>query len=178
MNHRSKTKAGCISVSAFIAMSALMTVTPSADASAHPDGQKCFAVRGQYDENAVGPPSCVSPVNFCFEGVYSGSITGPFAGSVITLAPAADPAISSVLIFNSESEIQARVRGRNGTLIIRNVGSFETDGDGNIVDLQSIIGGTGDLAGASGTLRASGFFDPDTASGTSSYEGTVCLPKN
>jgi hypothetical protein len=40
-------------------------------------------------------------------------------------------------------------------------------GDGEILDLQTIIGGTGELAGASGVWRASGTFDPETDSGES-----------
>jgi hypothetical protein len=42
--------------------------------------------------------------------------------------------------------------------------------DGSIVDLQTIVGGTGGLAGARGFVRASGTFSAATG-GTSQYEG-------
>ena len=178
MNSRNETKTKNCLTSAMIATVAALVLAPMTGADARPESHRCFSVRGEFDEHAVGPPSCVSPVNFCFGGTYSGNISGPFSGFAITLTAAADPEVSNVMLFNSRSQIQARVRGLEGTLTIRNAGSFETDGEGNIVDLQSIIGGTGALTGASGSLRASGFFDPVTASGTSSYEGTVCLPTN
>jgi hypothetical protein len=45
---------------------------------------------------------------------------------------------------------------------------------GSIVDLQTIVGGTGQLAGATGELRAHGVFSTANG-GESEHEGTVCL---
>ena len=159
-----------------LAMAAALVLSSTTPVTAGNEDSQCFAVRGEFDENAVDA-GCTSPAGICFEGRYFGSIRGPFAGQVVTLVPTVDPATSNVLLFNSESEIQAQVRGRTGTLIVRNSGAFEVSGEGHIVDLQSIIGGTGELAGASGTLRASGLFAPETSSGSSRYRGTLCLPR-
>jgi hypothetical protein len=46
---------------------------------------------------------------------------------------------------------------------------------GPIVDLQTIVGGTGDLTGATGALRTQGTFSLVNG-GRSAYQGTVCLP--
>jgi len=43
------------------------------------------------------------------------------------------------------------------------------------VDVQTIIGGTGDFAGAPGSLRISGDFAPGFGA-SSTYEGVVCFP--
>ncbi len=72
--------------------------------------------------------------------------------------------------------IEAKVRGARGNLLIKNAGVFQSTGDGNIVDLQVVTGGTGDLTGATGAIRASGLFSPTTGSGSSEYEGKICLP--
>jgi hypothetical protein len=66
------------------------------------------------------------------------------------------------------------VRGKEGTLLIKNAGAYRTVGDGDIVDVQVITGGTGELAGATGVLRASGTFVD--GAGESEYIGSICLP--
>ena len=79
------------------------------------------------------------------------------------------------MLFVSDATIHAELRGRQGDLIIKNSGAFHTTGAGEIVDLQTIVGGTGELTGATGALRAEGTFSAETG-GRSTYVGTVCLP--
>jgi hypothetical protein len=50
-----------------------------------------------------------------------------------------------------------------------------TGGGGEIVDLQTIVGGTGELSGASGSLSAVGNFT-FADGGRSKFSGVVCLP--
>ncbi len=78
-------------------------------------------------------------------------------------------------MFTSDSTVTARVAGRSRTLTVKNAGAFSSTNGGPIVDLQTIVGGTGELTGASGALRAQGTFSV-TAGGHSRYQGTVCLP--
>jgi hypothetical protein len=78
-------------------------------------------------------------------------------------------------MFTSDSTINATVTGRSGTLIIKNAGAFASANGGPIVDLQTIVGGTDQLAGATGALRAEGTFSAATG-GRSRYEGILCLP--
>lgn len=134
----------------------------------------CRSVHGHYTEHAVGT-GCTSPVGLCIAGDYAGSIRGPFAGQANTIVPTADTATTAVALFTSDSHIDATVRGRTGTLVIKNAGAFRGAGEGSIVDLQTIVGGTGQLAGASGDLRAQGVFSFATG-GESDYEGMLCLP--
>ena len=70
----------------------------------------------------------------------------------------------------------ARIGSKQGDIFFKSSGAYQNDGDGNIVDLQYITGGSGDLANISGVIRASGTFNPATGMGESEYEGTVCLP--
>jgi hypothetical protein len=78
--------------------------------------------------------------------------------------------------FPGDGVIRARLGTREGDLFFKSAGAFHTIGTGEIMDLQFITGGTRELAGASGALRASGTFDPVTGSGESEYTGMVCLP--
>ncbi len=113
-------------------------------------------------------------VGLCIAGTYRGDISGAFSRSATTVTPTADTATTSVLAFTSDSTITGAVRGNRGTLIVKNAGVFTTLSDGSIVDLQTIVGGTGKLVGARGFVRASGTFSAADG-GTSDYEGSVCV---
>jgi hypothetical protein len=78
-----------------------------------------------------------------------------------------------VSLFTSDSTITGRINQWRGSVTIKNAGSFAATGDGSIVDLQTIIGGTGQLAGATGFIRAGGTFTLADG-GRSQYIGTVC----
>lgn len=140
----------------------------------------CFEVEGHYDEHAVSD-GCTSPVGLCIALTYSGGVRGDAFGTATSLIPTADTGTptspgTGVLGFTSDTVAHVSVRGRSGDLLIKNAGVFQPTGNGDIVDLQTITGGTGDLAGATGALRASGTFSPVTFSGSSDYEGQICLP--
>lgn len=134
----------------------------------------CRAVRGHYTEHATSD-GCTSPVGLCIVAQYEGAIRGPAAGEATSIVPTADSGTTAVLLFTSDSHIDATVGGRRGTLLIKNAGAFRGAGAGSIVDLQTIVGGTGELAGATGELRAQGVFSA-VSGGESDYEGLVCLP--
>jgi hypothetical protein len=134
----------------------------------------CRPVAGSYVEHAVTGPACLSPVGLCIAATYRGDVKGEATGVATSIIGTADTATTGVSLFTSNSSIEATVAGRRGTLLIKNAGGFGTSGDGPIVDLQTIVGGTGRLAGATGALRAQGTFS-FAAGGRSEYEGTVCL---
>ena len=56
---------------------------------------------------------------------------------VAALTPTADTPATSVLTFTSDSTITGAVKGKRGTLIVKNAGVFTTKSDGSIVDLQT-----------------------------------------
>jgi hypothetical protein len=134
----------------------------------------CRSVEGRYEEHDTSGPGCPSPVGLCIAGEFSGDVKGDFAGQATAIIPTADTPTTGVILFTSDSTIDARVGGRSGTLLIKNSGAFRTIGEGSIVDLQTIVGGTGDLAGATGAMRAEGTFAAGV--GESRYAGTVCVP--
>jgi hypothetical protein len=146
-----------------------------AGALASADAQ-CHRVRGFYEEHAAAPGSCPSPVGLCIEGEFSGAIKGLFTSTATALQPSADTPTTAVVWFTGDGVTHAQVKGKQGNILFKSAGAFQTTGDGNIVDLQTIPGGTGELTGITGVIRASGTFNPATGRGESEYEGTVCLP--
>lgn len=135
----------------------------------------CQQVSGYYTEQAVSGPDCLSPVGVCIAGTYYGGIEGGFRTTVSSFIPTADTPSTAVVLATADSTVQARVGRRSGTLIIKNAVALRTTGDGEIIDLQTITGGTGGLSGASGVLRAAGTYSADEG-GRSIYTGKVCMP--
>ena len=137
---------------------------------------RCREVSGQYRE-ALAPDGCTSPVGLCIDAHDTdGPSQGTFSGTATSFVGTADSAATGVALFTTDTVADVDAWGRSGTLVIKNAGAFHSSGLGEIVDLQTIVGGTGDFAGATGALRASGTFDPVAGMGTSTYEGTVCVP--
>jgi hypothetical protein len=154
------------------ALVAMALALPAANAHAQ---ASCQMVVGHYVEHAV-TEGCTSPVGLCIAGEYNGVIKGAFDGTATSLTPTADTPATAVVLFTSNSMIHARIGGKQGDLIVKNAGAFHTAGEGEIVDMQFITGGTGAMANASGVLRASGTFDLATGMGESEYIGNICLP--
>jgi len=152
------------------AVIAALTLTAGQSAAA----TGCIPVSGSYTEHAVSGPDCLSPVGLCIAGDYRGDIVGSFAGSASALIATPDTPVTMVSAFTSNSTITGAVKRYRGTLQVKNAGAFTSNPDGSIVDLQTIVGGTGRLAGATGFIRASGTFS-FTDGGRSTYEGSVCL---
>jgi hypothetical protein len=147
-------------------------LVPAASAQAETG---CLAVTGFYVERPVTGPTCESEIGLCIAATYYGGVRGDAQARATSIVATADTPTTTVQLFTSESAITGSVADRSGTLFVKNAGAFAAGGDGSIVDVQTIVGGTGDLAGATGALRAHGTFTfPD--GGRSGYTGTVCLP--
>jgi hypothetical protein len=153
----------------------VLAMVALAMASTNANAQSCQSVSGHYVEQAV-QEGCTSPLGLCIAGEYSGVIKGAFEGIATSLIPTADTPTTGILLFTSDSVIHAQVISKEGDLLIKNAGVFRTTGDGEILDLQVITGGTGQLAGATGVLQASGTFDSESGTGQSTYVGNICLP--
>jgi hypothetical protein len=97
-----------------------------------------------------------------------------FVASMITLS--VDTPVTGVVFVTGDTLlVDAKLGTKRGTLNIKNAAAYRTVGEGDLSDTQTIVGGTGDFAGATGTLRITGTFLAGTG-GSSSFEGTVCVP--
>jgi hypothetical protein len=153
---------------ALVALSAVMVDVSTAIAA------ECKRVQGRLEETLV-QAGCTSPVGLCTVAQMFGDLQGEAQFSASAIIPSADTPITSVVFVTGDTiVVDAKLGGRQGTLSIKNAAAFRTTGAGDLADAQTIIGGTDDFAGASGSLRISGNL-VDT-SGSSTLEGIVCLP--
>src|SRR5262245_37703246 len=143
--------------------------------AASADAADCKVVRGHFTETLVTGPACTSPVGLCTVAQMRGSLQGAAHFTASAIIPSADTPITSVVFVTGDTVIEgAKVAGRRGTLVVKNAAAFRTTGTGDLADVQTIIAGTEDLAGATGSLRISGDFIG--TSGSATYQGVICLP--
>jgi hypothetical protein len=140
------------------------------------EASECKEVRGDVEESLVTGPACSSPVGLCTVAQMFGAVQGEALFTASAIIPSADTPTTGVVFVIGDTVIEdAKVAGHRGTLTIKNAAAFRTVGDGDLVDLQTITGGTGDLVDTTGSLHISGHFIADTG-GRSTYEGVVCFP--
>ena len=139
-----------------------------------PNNSKCIRVSGFYDEQVV-TSGCTSPIGLCTTYRYQGNLAADNFFTAETIVPTADTPLTGVVFATGESILtNVQVAGRRGTLTIKNAAVFHTAGDGELLDVQTIVAGTGDLEGATGVIRTEGNFV--SGAGRSVFDGFVCLP--
>lgn len=144
--------------------------------AAGPIQGRCLFVQGFLEERLSAGPACLSPVGLCTIAQMFGGLGGEARFTASAFIPSADtPATNVVFVIGNTEVVNARVSGKTGTLLVKNAAAYRSSGDGDLADIQTIIGGTGELSGASGSLRIRGNFLP-AEGGRATYEGTVCLP--
>jgi hypothetical protein len=109
---------------------------------------------------------CTSPVGVCTAGRLHGTINGDF---VFTMSD--HPASTTPNVFFYDGEIV--VQTSRGELRCSDAGVYSfADPSGPNVELCTITAGTGDWAGASGSIRLHGTFT-GAAGGNAHYEGQI-----
>jgi len=157
-------------LAATAAAAGALALTSSAAATS-----RCLDVSGYYTERDASGPGCTSPVGLCIVADYHGDLEGTLTGRATSIVSTADTPTTAVLLFTTDSQFTGRIDKQPGTLQIRNAGAFRTAGQGSIVDLQTIVSGSGGFTGLTGEIRATGTYSPTTG-GRSHYAGTVCRP--
>jgi hypothetical protein len=67
------------------------------------------------------------------------------------------------------------VTTKAGTLDTKHAIGLRTTGAGEFAEVDTVVGGTGEWAGATGAIRAQGTFSA-TAGGGGDYVGQLCTP--
>lgn len=166
MIHRSTLAPALRAVAAALALAGGVALPALAD---------CRHVNGHYTEQLATSAACASAVGVCLQGALSGALQGSFKTAVDTFVPTPDLPSIGVAQFTAGSTFSLRIGHRVGELFVRNTGAIRLTGAGEIVDLQTIVGGSGGFADATGVIGAVGTFTFE-AGGRSEYAGTVCLP--
>ena len=136
----------------------------------------CFPAFGTYKQVRIEGNSCNSPLEQCSIVNFKGTMNGTALNAVTRVAGTPDFPISGVLGGTSDGEFEGRVRNRRGGVTFKYAALIDSIGRGDAVALLTIIEGSGELTGVTGTLRFSTVFDLTAAETSTTYEGQICLP--
>jgi hypothetical protein len=131
----------------------------------------CHEVHGTIDTAFSGGP-CESATGLCTAGTITraGRLEGTTSYKLDVLAASARPEASSyagVLTLTTNQ----------GTLTLDDTGMVDFGG-GVFTEYQTVVGGTGRFAGATGTLFASGFLTADRTGFGGPISGTLCTSED
>ncbi|HEV2803153.1 MAG TPA: hypothetical protein VGW12_21985 [Pyrinomonadaceae bacterium] len=137
-----------------------------------PPAAKCKQVRGHATSHTVPAAECASPIGLCAAGQLYGGINGELTLVATSLTPTQDTPATGVFVYTADDII----RTKRGDIYTKDAGvlNLTPGGTGDDMSISTITGGTGDYAGATGTLRIYGTFSD--AGGEFNYEGQVCTP--
>ena len=140
-------------------------IAAASPASAH-SGPKCHMKRGSVTIQIYTDSTCPSAVGLCANVTFRGGIRGTsnFVGTSLT--PSVDVAATGIVFLTGDNHIQTR----DGDLFVKDAIVFNTTGDAEFSEVDTIVGGTGDFAGATGRLIATG------SNNEGSYEVEICRP--
>jgi hypothetical protein len=130
----------------------------------------CKKVKGKFTLQPVSGPACVSPVPLCATGSYQGGIAGDSTFTGSSLIQTVDTPTTAVVLLTGDNVIQTA----DGTLLTKDAIVLRTTGAGEFAEVDTIVGGTDELAGASGVFTATGTFT--SAGGEGTYRGEICVP--
>ena len=140
------------------------------------DASGCRSVRGHLVETLVPPEECSSPAGLCTIARMFGDLRGDALFIANEFISSTDtPVTGVVFVIGDIFIVDARVGRNRGGLTLKSAAGFRVTGDNDLVDIQTIIGGTRDFAGATGTIRIRGTFP--AGEGTSTYVGSLCVPR-
>ena len=121
---------------------------------------------GHLGSHAVTGPDCTSPVGLCTAGQLEGTVAGDFAFTAESLTPSDTP---GVFFYTGHIVVHTN----QGDVTCQDAGAYSfADASGPVVDLCTIVSGTGDWAGTTGNIRIHGVFTL-SGGGDSRYEGLI-----
>lgn len=145
-------------------------ITAVALATGAPAAARCRSVRGKLALQPVTGPTCASSIGVCATGSFHGGVAGVFSFTGTSLMPTGDTPTTSVVLLSGDNLIQTK----NGALMTKDAVVLRTTGTGDFAEVDTIIGGTGGWAGATGSLTATGTLTG--AGGEGRFTGEVCTP--
>jgi hypothetical protein len=130
----------------------------------------CKTVRGHFTIDIVTGPDCQSPVGLCGVGTYTGGLSGESTFVASSIVQTVDTPTTGVVSITGDFTLETR----DGTLITKDAIVLRTVGAREFAEVDTVIGGTGEFAGASGVLRATGTSTDTTVDGD--FAGEICTP--
>jgi len=126
----------------------LTSAFAAAPASADP---ACHTRHGIVGIEITGGPSCASPI-FCAIATFRGGLRGTSDFTGTSLIPTVDTPTTGIVMITGDNVIHTA----EGDIYVEDAIVFNTGGKGEFAEVGTIVGGTGDYAGATGHLQALG----------------------
>jgi hypothetical protein len=144
----------------------LVLAASGADAAA-----ACKKVDGKLTLTPVTSPACTSPVGVCAAVAFRGDLVGSGTFTGTSLLQTVDTPTAAVVLLTGDDHVTTKA----GTLDTKDAIVLRTTGAGEFAEVDTVVGGTGEWAGATGAIRTQGTFSA-TAGGGGDYVGQLCTP--
>lgn len=141
----------------------LTSVIAAAPASADPN---CHTRHGSVTIEIITGPTCPSAAGLCAKVQFRGGLRGEsdFVGT--SLVPSVDVATTGIVFLTGDNHI----RTSKGDLFVKDAIVFNTTGEAEFSEVDTIVGGTGEFEGATGRLQAVG------KNNEGSFTVEICTP--
>lgn len=146
---------------------ALGALALGAGASAGAD-PRCRSVHSRVELTASSDPGCTSPIGLCASGVLRGNLRGTSEFIGTSFLPTVDTGTTAVVVLTGDNIIHTR----DGELYTKDAIVLATSGAGEFGEVDTVVGGTGVWANASGKLVGTGTFADGV--GEALLVGEVC----
>ena len=130
----------------------------------------CKKINGKLTLQALPSSTCSSAIDLCASATLSGDLVGVSSFTGTSQAGTADTPTTSVILLTGDNAIQTS----NGTLLTKDAIVLQTVGAGQFAEVDTVVGGDGAWAGATGTFTAQGTFANGIGQGD--YIGEICTP--
>lgn len=140
----------------------------SATGNAQNASATCRDIRGSFTVHTTTGSGCQSPAGLCGTVDWRGDLRATSTFVATSSVETVDSAVTSVLVFTGDASVSTR----GGSILTKDAIVFRLTGAGDFAEVDTIVGGTGAFASATGAWRASGTFTGSIGDGH--YVGTIC----
>jgi len=127
----------------------LTSVIAAAPASADPN---CHTRHGSVSIEIITDSTCISDVNLCARVQFRGGLRGDSYFTGTSLTPSIDVIDTGIVFLTGNNHITTS----RGDLFVKDAIVFNTTGEAEFSEVDTIVGGTGEFEGATGRLQALG----------------------
>jgi len=130
----------------------------------------CEKVHSHLFLEASADPGCTSPIGLCASATLRGSLRAETNFIGTSFVSTVDTPVTAVVVLTGDNTFHTAY----GDFFTKDSIVLSTVGAGDFGEVDTVTGGTGPYAGATGTLTATGTFANGTGEGI--IEGEICRP--